>query len=1026
MLVFGCNAQSDSLFEHSIFHSPLDNVSGIDGDIVAITEDEQGFIWFVASNGLWRWDGHYAERAVFVEQSAEAQSPFIQAAHADKTGQIWVGTNRGLFRLDTQQRQLYTVQHDQLSTLSLQNITSAAEPAHLFIAADRAVYQYDVESNQLTLLPLPYDARIHALIVHKQHLWVGSGNGLLNMPLAESEKMLNPVENFESEIRISVFATTQRQELLVGTANRGLFVETQNEHFEQVRFDDKVQPWIYSITVTDANKVLLGTFGKGLLTLDVEQLSVRRAFFDPLHPAGLANDNVWALYTDSRGLVWIGANTALQIYQPAANGISHILGGIGSFGGLNQRHVHSVQSRNNDLIVGTGNSGLERLNPITGHAEALYDDGNDPIETLIVAEDQRLFASSNFKSMLIDAKSAVQEPIVIPGRPVNKYSSAFAQRNGVMWVAGTDGLWAYHQATNTARNLLAQATHERRVASLLMTEDRLWIGSWRGLYVLDQPNLDSTEIKVAPHAPVSLQEQFIPALFADSREQIWAGTSNAGLFVYRKDGQWQQLHIAPGELGGTVEAIAGESDGRVYISTSKSIIAVDITTYEVTTVLNGPSAINAPFRRGAATKTANEIMVFGGLNGLTLIEPNELVWTPKPRQVVLTGGTVITADDVQLTPELFDRNIQTPTLIKRLSFEFAALDYLTPQQVFYRYRLLGLDDTWTETDAGHRVATFTQPQPGSYVFQVEYSLDGQQWFDNSIERQIIIPAAWYQTGIARFLFGLLVCVLVFMLHRLRVQKLNRRQLVLEQRVAERTAELLEANKTLNKQAQALREASMTDALTGLHNRRFLTQNIERDVTKLQRYYADCAKSALTADENTDVLFFLIDIDHFKSINDTYGHHMGDLVLIETSLRLKQVFREIDYLIRWGGEEFLVVVHDTPRKDATELAERVINVIGSKPFKLKNNLEVNITCSIGYAAYPLASKHFAALSWEATIGIADAGLYAAKNNNRNTWFGFTSVRPETNEQDMAKVQQDPAFVFEYGVLERRATTKSNTP
>ena len=166
-----------------------------------------------------------------------------------------------------------------------------------------------------------------------------------------------------------------------------------------------------------------------------------------------------------------------------------------------------------------------------------------------------------------------------------------------------------------------------------------------------------------------------------------------------------------------------------------------------------------------------------------------------------------------------------------------------------------------------------------------------------------------------------------------------------------------------------------------------------------------------------MLFFLIDIDHFKAINDEFGHNTGDQVLIETRRRLKSVFREIDYLIRWGGEEFLVVVHNTTRQKASVLAERVLQAIGSMPYTLNADEHKNISCSIGYTAYPFSKDNYLALNWEDSIGIADAALYAAKNNSRNTWVGVIETLHDVSDDVFEQIQKNHSIILAHAVIEK---------
>ena len=411
-------------------------------------------------------------------------------------------------------------------------------------------------------------------------------------------------------------------------------------------------------------------------------------------------------------------------------------------------------------------------------------------------------------------------------------------------------------------------------------------------------------------------------------------------------------------------------------------------------------------------------MAFGGINGLTMVDTKAVSFSPKTLPFVLTNTRIVSASNEVTSPPLKQRQLVIPALSKRVSFEFAALDYVDPDHLSYRYRLQGLDDNWTLLDVDHRIVTVTRPPPGKYTLQLEYSHDGKNWQSNALSRQFTVLPAWYQTVYAKIVGLLVLCMIIYFTHRLGVRHSRRRQAMLEQRVQDRTAELVKANEKLAEQAKALEEASLTDALTGLKNRRFLMQNIHRDITVVQRYYTDCKQNNIAPTNESDLLFFLIDLDHFKRINDTFGHHVGDTVLVETQRRLKSMFREIDYLIRWGGEEFLVVVHNTPREDANYIAERILQTIGNEPFDLVDALQQQITCSVGFSAYPIAKQHPTMFEWQTTVAIADAALYGAKNNQRDTWMGFTAISADLDDNIVQQIKQQPLLISKYGQMQRR--------
>lgn len=196
------------------------------------------------------------------------------------------------------------------------------------------------------------------------------------------------------------------------------------------------------------------------------------------------------------------------------------------------------------------------------------------------------------------------------------------------------------------------------------------------------------------------------------------------------------------------------------------------------------------------------------------------------------------------------------------------------------------------------------------------------------------------------------------------------------------ARMLEA---LRRQNQMLEEISYTDQLTHLHNRRHLIKYLDGDIALSKRRY-QVAHSRGQVPEDADLLFLLVDIDHFKPVNDTHGHNAGDMILKQFATVMKKVFRESDHLIRWGGEEFLVVVRFFDRRAITGLVERFRREVEQTEFDVGGGLKLTITCSTGFACYPFYPQVPDAFTWEQVVEIADHCLYAAKKTRRNAWVG----------------------------------------
>lgn len=182
-------------------------------------------------------------------------------------------------------------------------------------------------------------------------------------------------------------------------------------------------------------------------------------------------------------------------------------------------------------------------------------------------------------------------------------------------------------------------------------------------------------------------------------------------------------------------------------------------------------------------------------------------------------------------------------------------------------------------------------------------------------------------------------------------------------------------------ARLAESLSVTDTLTGLRNRRYLQQTIDVDVAASVRRWRSAVVKGVAVDD-ADLIFLMLDIDHFKAVNDAHGHAVGDQVLIQLGTVLRTTCRDSDVVIRWGGEEFLIVARFTDRNQAEITAERLRQAIERHTVTLANGQTVRVTCSIGYAAFPVNLASPDSVSWEEVIAMADRAAYVAKSRGRN--------------------------------------------
>lgn len=341
-------------------------------------------------------------------------------------------------------------------------------------------------------------------------------------------------------------------------------------------------------------------------------------------------------------------------------------------------------------------------------------------------------------------------------------------------------------------------------------------------------------------------------------------------------------------------------------------------------------------------------------------------------------GVLITAVSLGDQPEKVKNHPQRDHNHGTFYAQFTPLALNNSAQVLCRYRLGGLEDRFIETNM--REALYSSLPPGNYEFTVQCRDEGSPWTPNAARFSFVILPAWWQTIWFRGACALAGLGMVWLIVRARTHSLNRRRQELEDAVAQRSRELIQKNRELE-------EISLTDPLTHVRNRRYFYETIPSDAAHVLRQYRGFSPEDRAECPNSELVFVMVDIDFFKYANDEHGHMAGDRLIQEIANRLNDLIRKSDVLVRWGGEEFLIVCRSTDRGNAPLLCSRILEAISSTPYRLDNGAEVSLTCSVGWAPFPWIADAVDALTLENVIEIADRALYAAKKTGRNQGIGL---------------------------------------
>ncbi len=728
------------------------------------------------------------------------------------------------------------------------------------------------------------------------------------------------------------------------------------------------------------------------------------------HPALAAGGDYRDMEADGRGGVWIAT----------VRGLLHIRGTSWTY--VTDREGMPTKSAAQVLVDREGSlwyasNGLFRQLGLGAWYNQTTREGLPTEIVWAVARDTtgRLWAGTNLGLALMEGGRWQ----VVPGSEKTAILSIVALPDGGLVGAGRPRALLY-VAPGTARAVTVPSPFQNEPASLQVYrvfrdyEGNAWIMGSRGIcrMVSRGQTLEPAEILEAPD-PAYLYNAYSSLQSGDGR--FWFASRN-GLAEYF-EGRWRLWKKKDGLLEDSLYGLAEATDGSLLISyydslgvsrlrlegdrlrvvksyrmergelPTNSVFSIHrddedriwLLTDVGAVVLkeDGFGAFGRAYGLQSQDMVINSFLAdhdgalwFGDARSLAHFDSAAFPWNlPVPRPVfedLRFGGRPA----IPLKGKTLDVKPRDNALEVSLRF----LSYSRARAFGYEVRIDGFDTEWRK-ETSPRLHYLALP-PGAYTLRARVVVNGRAGPEAALPFRIL--PRWYQT----WLFGIAVLAAVLTgvwgmgnWRQRRLLLVNER---LEALVKTRTEELAASNALLE-------ESSVTDPLTKLFNRRYLTIVLPEQLAAIARGLPSAqTKPSLSRDH--PLVFLLVDIDHFKQVNDEFGHDAGDDVVRDVGKLLKSVVRDADSAVRWGGEEFLVVAHYPGVCDPATLAERIRAAIEAYPFPVASGREIRKTASIGFCVFPLGFA-LPMISWETAVVFADRALYAVKRSGRNGWTGF---------------------------------------
>jgi len=830
----------DITFDHITIEDGLSN-----NMVPGVVQDYTGFMWFGTFDGLNRYDGY--EFKVYRHDSDDPASLSgnpIRVLYKDRAGNLWVGTwgsGLNMFVRETETFIRYRHDPDDPHSLSHDGIRSIFEDriGTLWIGTNGGgLNRFDRKTGTFThyrhdpgnTASIGHDA---IWSIHEDRagtLWVGTEGGGLNRFDRETGTFqryrhdpANPRSLSHDKVR--AIMEDQAGALWISTSGGGLCLfDRETESFRQYQHhptDPKSlgEDNVSAILEDRTGRFWIATHGGGIDLFDRDTDTFVHHTSDPARPGSLNHNMIYSLYEDRSGLIWIGTESGgVNLFDPDKKQFRNYRNNPELSGSLSFNDVWGIsEDPSGRLWICTNGGGLNRFDRITGtFTRYLHDPANT--ESLsgnmiytILADRTGMVWIGDYGGGLDRFAPETGTFLHYRHNPADPQSlsddmifALYEDRAGILWVGTWNGgLNRFDRKARTFSHYRHNPEDPNTLSSnsiISIKEDLfgiLWVGTMdNGLNRFDRNTGSFMRYRHNPDDPASLSNNTVSFVYEDRAGRFWVGTGGGGIDKFDRENE-RFIHFTQkdGLAGDSVYGIQEDRRGFLWLGTSHGLSRFNPDTetfrnYDVTDGIQGNQ-----FNLNASCTSSSGEMFFGGTSGFTAFFPEQIRDNPHIPPVVVTkfllsNKAVPIGRDSVLKQSIIETDHLTLSYDDQIfSFEFAALNYRSPEKNRYKYMLEGFDKEWSEVDGKRRFATYTHMDPGDYVFRVLASNNDGIWNEEGASIRITVTPPWWETVWFRASMMIFVIGLILGGFRWRVSSIERQKRRLETQVDEKTREL---------------------------------------------------------------------------------------------------------------------------------------------------------------------------------------------------------------------------------------------
>lgn len=788
-----------------IYRNQTKNPKTISNNLItAIHEDFEKNIWVATVDGLNLYvpaDGSFALFKNNPSDSTSLSGNYVNCIYSDKQQNVWFGVENGKEGLNKWNPRTKTFTRYQITCSKNKNLANAVtsivqdKNGNIWVASwDNAIFRFEPDKSKFT----PYKDTSLSLVTIKR-LFIDNDNIIWVATTGDGLFSFDPASNKFTKY---------------------------NSLGDRKGTNGKI---INCIIQEDKDNLLITLDQGGINRYNKRTNIFEYITYKPNYPGGLNNNGILYLYKDKEGILWVGTSGGgVNIYNPKSEKFKLFRNIPGEPNSLVYNVVGSIYEDSKDMLWIATDGGLSVYNPKTQLFKNYKNDKNNPsgipcdVIRHVVEDKYHNYWIATWDCGLIKLDHKINRfTHYLPGYDKSfdisgeRVWNSVVDHNGIIWLCtsefGIDWLDPDKGIIKRFRpNPALKGALSHKYINFLYEDSRfnMWLCTDDGLDLFDSI---ANSFKKYRGFPSNIARSFVE----DKEGNYWLGTFDKGLTRFKINGDILKIYdISNGLPSNLINGILEDGNSNIWVSTGEGISRINYKTGKIRNYTASDGLQGRQFFVHSCLKTRSGEMYFGGFNGLNSFFPDSLKDNNYVPPVYINEFLIFNKPVTVGGPNSPLQNVieQTKEIVLSwkqsvFSFGFVAINYTHPENNLYAYKMEGFDKDWNYTGSNRRLATYTNLDPGTYIFHVKASNNDGVWNEQGASLKITITPPWWGTWWFRSIFVVVLLTLTFAIHYLRVMNIKKYNLKLRQQVAERTWELDAANEELRATNEELASAN---------------------------------------------------------------------------------------------------------------------------------------------------------------------------------------------------------------------------